>query len=54
MRESDPKKEDPKRKVRQVCIDPEEFAEDIARLDREDFLLPLPMMWSVSGRQPAA
>lgn len=29
-----------------------EFAEDIARLDRPDFMMPSPVMWSVAGRQP--
>lgn len=36
------------------AVSTQEFTEDFARLDREDFLLPLPMMWSVSGRRPAA
>ena len=29
-----------------------EFAEDIARLDQPDFMMPSPLMWSVAGRQP--
>lgn len=35
-------------------VTPEEFAADIACLDDEDFLSPLPVMWSVSGMRPTA
>jgi len=35
-------------------VSPQEFADDVARLDHEDFMSPLPVMWSVSGRRTAA
>lgn len=35
-------------------VTPEEFAADLAHLDDEDFLSPMPVMWSVSGSRPTA
>ncbi|MEO7321768.1 MAG: methyltransferase domain-containing protein [Burkholderiales bacterium] len=35
-------------------ITPLEFEEDLARLDKEDFMMPSPVMWSVAARRPAA
>lgn len=34
------------------AVTPEEFAADVACLDDENFLSPLPVMWSVSGMRP--
>ena len=36
------------------AVTPEEFAADVACLDDENFLSPLPVMWSVSGMRPTA
>ena len=33
-------------------VTPLEFAEDLARLDQEDFMTPSPVMWSVAARRP--
>jgi ubiquinone/menaquinone biosynthesis C-methylase UbiE len=33
-------------------ITEQEFEEDVARLNDPDFLMPSPIMWSVSGRRP--
>jgi ubiquinone/menaquinone biosynthesis C-methylase UbiE len=33
-------------------VNEREFAEDIARLDQPDFMMPSPIMWSVAGQQP--
>ena len=35
-------------------VTPLEFEEDLARLDKEDFMMPSPVMWSVAARRPAA
>ena len=33
-------------------VTPAEFQQDLLRLDQPDFITPLPIMWSVSGRRP--
>jgi len=33
-------------------ITPQQFGEDIARLDNPDFLMPSPILWSAWGRRP--
>ena len=35
-------------------ITKEEFERDLARLERADFLMPSPIMWTAWGRRPAA
>ena len=35
-------------------VTPLEFEQDLARLDKEDFMMPSPVMWSVAARRPAA
>ena len=34
-------------------VTPLEFEEDLARLDKENFMMPSPVMWSVAARRPA-
>jgi SAM-dependent methyltransferase len=33
-------------------VTPLEFAQDLARLDQRDFMVPSPVMWSVAARRP--
>jgi SAM-dependent methyltransferase len=35
-------------------VTPQEFEDDLARLDQRDFMTPSPVMWSVAARRPAA
>ena len=34
-------------------VTPQEFEDDLARLDQENFMTPSPVMWSVAARRPA-
>lgn len=38
--------------IRAGYISEQQFGEDVAMLDNSDFLMPSPIMWTVSGRRP--